>query len=409
MVEGWTKLTSKLLSVILDKSTSTDYHRPYRLSGIAQHNGREHPEFLVPRERTRAVIGTPTSKVDIDSLESVVLAEDLQQTTYFKDKELTPSPTKFGYPVHARCWSLCERVVGPDVEQHMGSFLETLRRRFRKRISPQRNPGTDASFACYGRPLRGIGPKTRFLFRDPFVIPAVDELIERCSLGDAGPGYQCHYHYYPFRIRLPEELQFLIWDFLDRADVDVLHRAFTGKAQWTMPDTYWVSRAAKSTTIFEIQDLFFETKRRHNQDHHHHHTNVDWESLCFQAQELTLTSEALQNRRRILRILERTNKLWCALRMQSVSASSAQTDSEAEEEEEEDRYDSDCPEHGYDGRCRPGLSVGSSIYEDEDDANGLPYKSKIEAIGNLDDPSELYWLFEPRDPEGFEFEFKYSF
>ena len=124
MVEGWTKLTSKLLSVILDKSTSTDYHRPYRLSGIAQHNGREHPEFLVPRERTRAVIGTPTSKVDIDSLESVVLAEDLQQTTYFKDKELTPSPTKFGYPVHARCWSLCERVVGPDVEQHLESFPE---------------------------------------------------------------------------------------------------------------------------------------------------------------------------------------------------------------------------------------------------------------------------------------------
>ena len=119
-----------------------------------------------------------------------------------------------------------------------------------------------------------------------------------------------------------------------------------------MLDTYWVSRTAKSTTIFEIQDLFFETKR-HNKDHHH--TNVDWESLCLQAQELSLTSEALQNRRRILRILERTNKLWCALRMQSVSASSAQTDSEAEEEEEEDRYDSDCPEHGYDGRCRPGL------------------------------------------------------
>ena len=171
-----------------------------------------------------------------------------------------------------------------------------------------------------------------------------------------------------------------------------------------MLDTYWVSRTAKSTTIFEIQDLFFETKR-HNKDHHH--TNVDWESLCLQAQELSPTSEALQNRRRILRILERTNKPWCAPRMQSVSAASALENPEAEVEE--DRYDSDCPEHGYDGRCRPGLSVGSSIYEDEDDANGLPYKSKIEAIGNLDDPSELYWLFEPRDPEGFEFEFKYSF
>ena len=245
MVEGWTKLTSKLLSVILDKSTSTDYHRPYRLSGIAQHNGREHPEFLVPRERTRAVIGTPTSKVDIDSLGSVVLAEDLQQTTYFIDKKLTPPPTKFGYPVHAQCWSLCKRVVGPDVEQHLVSFLETLRRRFRKRISPQRNPGKDASFACHGRPSRGIGPKTRFLYRDPFVIPAVvNELIERYSFGDAGPGCQCHYHY-PFRIRLLEELQFLIWGFLDRADVDVLHQEFTGESQWTMPDTYWVSRAEK--------------------------------------------------------------------------------------------------------------------------------------------------------------------
>lgn len=92
--------------------------------------------------------------------------------------------------------------------------------------------------------LGGIGPKTRFLYRDPFVIPVVDELVERYSLGDAGPGYQCHYHY-PFRIRLLEELQFLIWDFLDRADVDVLHQEFTGESQWTMPDTYWVSRAEK--------------------------------------------------------------------------------------------------------------------------------------------------------------------
>ena len=246
--------------------------------------------------------------------------------------------------------------------------------------------------------LAMVDHSARFLFRDPFVIPAVDELIERYSLGDAGSGYQCHYHY-PFRIRLPEELQFLIWDFLDRADVDALHQAFTGKSQWTMPDTYWISRAAKSTTIFEIQDLFFEIKR-------HNHTNVDWESLCLQAQELTLTAETLQNRRRVLRILERTNKFWSGLRMQSVSAASAQTDPEVEEE---DRYDSDCPEHGYDGRCRPGLSVGSSIYEDEDDAHGLPYKSKTEALGKLDDPSELYRLFEPRDPVGFEFEFECSF
>ena len=280
----------------------------------------------------------------------------------------------------------------------------TLRRRFRKRISPQRSPGKDAAFACYYRPFMGIGPKTQFLFRDPFVIPAVDELIERYLLGDAGSGYQCHHSQYPFRIRLPEELQSLIWDFLDRADVNALHRAFTGRSQWTMLDTYWVSRTAKSTTIFEIQDLFFETKR-HNKDHHH--TNVDWESLCLQAQELSPTSEALQNRRRILRILERTNKPWCAPRMQSVSAASALENPEAEVEE--DRYDSDCPEHGYDGRCRPGLSVGSSIYEDEDDAHGLPYKSKIEALGKLDDPSELYWLFEPRDPVGFEFEFECSF
>lgn len=29
----------------------------------------------------------------------------------------------------------------------------------------------------------GIGPKTQFLFRDPFVIPAVDELIERVFVG----------------------------------------------------------------------------------------------------------------------------------------------------------------------------------------------------------------------------------
>lgn len=67
------------------------------------------------------------------------------------------------------------------------------------------------------------------------------------------------------------------------------------------------------------------------------------------------------------------------------------------------------PEHGYVGRYRPGLSVGSSIYEDENDANGLPYKRKLEAINNLNDQSEPYSPFEPHDPVGFEFEFECFF
>lgn len=95
---------------------------------------------------------------------------------------------------------------------------------------------------------------------------------------------------------------------------------------------------------------------------------MNWEALCLQAEELSASSEALRNRRRIQRILERTNKLWSEIGMQAA----------VQGVNLEDQYDGDCPEHGYDGKCRPGLSVGSSIYEDEDDANGFGYKAQEE-------------------------------
>lgn len=184
-------------------------------------------------------------------LKSVVLAEDLQRTTYFTGKTLLSHPTKFGYPIHARCWNLCQRVVGVDVEQHLGSFLDALPRRFRKRISPLRHSGPDAEFAWDSRPSVGIGPKTWFLYCDPFIIPEVEDLV-RQQRARKTKGIKGQLYHYPSVTRLPEEVQYMVWDSLDRDDIHALHQAFSGASQWTLPDTYWISRAQHRTPVFKL-------------------------------------------------------------------------------------------------------------------------------------------------------------
>jgi hypothetical protein len=317
------------------------------------------------------VIGLPTSHPRMKRLESVVLAEDLQATTYYIDKELKHS-IRFGYPVHARCWSLCRRVIGPDIERHLERFLDALRQQFRKRINPRRDTGWDGQFGSGCRHW-WISTWTRFLHRDPVQIPAVDDLIQstiirtknpRCYWEDGHRGNdlrQTTFHY-PFEKFLPYEVQCLIWNYFDRKDVTILHQAFTGKFQWHRPDSYWIHRA-QSTRIFEIQDVFVKVKGDRPNKY-----LVNWESLCFQAEELVHTCEELRNRRRIMQILERTNKRFYTI------WANGRASGEGDYGGNEDK--SECPEHGYDGFCRDGLSPGSSIYEDEDDMNGLEYKDK---------------------------------
>lgn len=89
----------------------------------------------------------------------------------------------YGYPIHARCWDLIERLFGPLTESHqLGTLIEVLRRRWLG----------DSRFYIFGSP-RDLSPKKFgereeeeellvteqrfFAFQDPVKIPALRALI----------------------------------------------------------------------------------------------------------------------------------------------------------------------------------------------------------------------------------------
>lgn len=144
---------------------------PYRIHPLQFHK-IEILLFLGGRQWTMSSTG---------SIESVFLAEDLQATSFYKGKWQSRRPRRYGYPVHAYCWSLIERVIGPEVEVHLATFVETLRRRFKKGI-------VDPSYHTEEDGFFGFDPsqhdemwsdKTRYLYRDPVRIPELECLLKK--------------------------------------------------------------------------------------------------------------------------------------------------------------------------------------------------------------------------------------
>jgi hypothetical protein len=259
-------------------------------------------------------------------IESVFLADDIQKTSYWEGQE-PRKPQRYGYPVHARCWSLVELLIGPEVEMYLETFVEALQRRFRKEIlDPMYLLDQDNGVYIIlekSLPQLGLGPgsyeydpeireellsdETRYLHRDPLQIPGLECLLKNAAIKkqtpdrDGGPLVQGPFDF----IGLPLEIQYLVLDHLDLDEVATLHVAFTGRFELRVSDSYW-KRRAPGKLIYEIQD--FKDIEDNKSD-----TEVDWEKLCLRAEQFVQTSEHLKNRQRIMINLEGIRDLFYEL------------------------------------------------------------------------------------------------
>ncbi|KAL1964720.1 hypothetical protein VTN77DRAFT_6746 [Rasamsonia byssochlamydoides] len=338
----------------------------YWLSGIAQRNGLiaydYETAFMVPRDRDAAVLGEPHPHPKWNRLQQVFLAEDLQKSSYFR--WLTHRrPQLHGYPVHARCWSLIERIIGSDAERHLELFMEALRRRFHKRINPPRRWFPNGGFPYpYLRYYLLITDKTRYLYRDPIRIPAIENLLKTATIIRKKPRRLPRRHHRPgnstrqedstlrrgpFGTDLPLDIQYLVLDQLDGRDIAALHAAFTGRFKWRVSDLYW-SRRAPRALIYEIQDLLDNPPDNSNNKSADIDIEIDWEYLCLHAEELVRTSEDVRNRQRLMRMIESTQKVF-----HQMLPKKDDLDGQNGDDKEVNYYydESDCDETGYDGYC----------------------------------------------------------
>jgi hypothetical protein len=144
---------------------------------------------------------------------------------------------------------------------------------------------------------------SRIPLRDPWDIPQVRYHIRRCIENGARRAtkqktrkWRLNVAAWPTRdaapFNLPLDIRFLLLDILGGVDVQNAPIAFG----WIIPDAYWKSRIPKDI-VFELEEVDKTAA-------------TDWKSLCLKLEGLVNTLPELQNRQRILRVLERTKAIF---------------------------------------------------------------------------------------------------
>lgn len=175
----------------------------------------------------------------------------------------------YGFPVHANCWTLIERVIGPLAEQHLDILLEAM-------LDAWNQGGKKP------RTLNPLKPKN-----NPLHIPDVKRLVKKLlRRGAVNTKPKSH-----VSAALPLEIMYMIFDQLDHDELELVLQA-TG---WTVSDEYYRSRIRFHSLIFEIEKL-------------RSLVDLDWLSFYREAEEVLEMSDGFNTRCRIMERLDGTRK-----------------------------------------------------------------------------------------------------
>ncbi|KAK2754248.1 hypothetical protein FQN54_007127 [Arachnomyces sp. PD_36] len=234
-----------------------------------------------------------------------------------------------GYIVHAHCWILIERMIGPEVENNLELFLEICRERFHEnpydiheyRDLESSEPTSQPTYRWWN-PLQSASsldpsrhhpdvqkdPRKSIPLRDPLNTAEITTLINHSAQNKAREtikrktrkwsstisdpsssstsGQAKSPNFYQVT-QLPCDIMLLILDNLSHhTDIRNALIAF----DWSPPDIYWKSRVPK--------DLIFEL-----QDGNHWEDDLDWKFLGLGIVKL-LEQPSLRNRKRVLRLVD---------------------------------------------------------------------------------------------------------
>lgn len=241
----------------------------------------------------------------------------------------------YGYRVHAHCWDLIERFIGPHAEDNLHEFLQVLCDRWREEnafelghifskvklyaviryeyneiseapaLSKKECQHYDVSRSHFDNPqllCNRVWSDSIIPLRDPLNIPQVHYLIERCkengerrTIKRKSRKWRSHFNIDSKSSgpsKLPLDIRLLIIDLLTDIDIRNALKAFG----WIIPDAYWKARLP-TKIVFELDKI-------------NDNTTVDWKSLCLKLEEMLRILPELRNRQRILRVLETTKKIF---------------------------------------------------------------------------------------------------
>lgn len=180
----------------------------------------------------------------------------------------------YGFPVHANCWTLIERVIGPRAEQHLDILLAAM-------------------LDAWGKIPNALCTSIQ---HNPLQIPAVTsllrKLIRRSAVNNKSPSPKLK----PKCLvpaMLPLEIMYMIFDCLDQANFELVLEA-TG---WVINEEYYRCR-------FRCHYLVFETEKLRSQVD----LDLDWPFFYREAEGLLQESGGFQTRCRIMGLLNVTKR-----------------------------------------------------------------------------------------------------
>ncbi|OGM43523.1 hypothetical protein ABOM_008074 [Aspergillus bombycis] len=188
---------------------------------------------------------------------------------------------RIGYPIHAHCWVLLDRVIGHEiVQEHLREFARAADAYW------WRNMGSwgarlwhhEDEMSCYGTKsvVDWHKPVIYHVTGSPLRIPGIQKLIVQATRECPGVDLRGH----SAIVDLPLDIAILIVDLIYGSrprSVERLNdtRNFLEVFQWKLPDTYWKTRC-DCWLVFEMDDLIREKRA------------VNWSRFCLGLEELLL-------------------------------------------------------------------------------------------------------------------------
>lgn len=305
----FTFLTMLLWTAVIARKQNGFTH--YQLSGVARFDTFMDRDFNIPRDRDTVAADVP----QLDESVSKRFSDEkiyVYAATFWNSNNQDHDP--HGYPIHAHCWTLIQRIIGPCVDDRLDLFIKVLRERWRE-LSIQLSDyiytdgGQCLAFIDDGKLLEHdkLDAKT-FALRDPIHIPAIRDLIQKSTKRPVRARTKRKtrsWYSHPLIIEplesslssfdLPLDIKYIILDLLNHADI----RNALVALGWRIPDQYWRRRFPKDI-IWEIEELTAPS------------TDVVWEYLCLEAELLLESLHGLMNRQRIIQVLRGTKSLFFA-------------------------------------------------------------------------------------------------
>ena len=199
--------------------------------------------------------------------------QQLKDTLYIRPGDLrgrqNDNEPVYGFRIHANCWTLVERVIGPLAEQHLDILLEEMLSAW--------NQGGKKPQALYRRRLNC----------DPLHIPDIKELVKKLIRRGA-------VNTRPKSLAaatLPLEIMYMIFDRLGHDELELVLEA-TG---WSVSYEYLRSR-------FRYHSLVFETEKLHSR------VDLDWLFFYKEVEEVLEMSDGFKTRCNIIERLGGTRK-----------------------------------------------------------------------------------------------------